>query len=63
MYSSKACQVLWAERAEINRMILKRDSTIDMLELLGRKFDEEKIFFHYGLMMLKGGWRQAKARQ
>ena len=62
MYGSKTCQVLWAERAEINRMISKRDSTIDMLELLGRKFDEEKIYFHHGLMMLEDGWRQAKAR-
>ena len=60
MYSSKACQVLWAERADINRMISQRELTIEIdsrLELFGGKFDEEKIFFHYGLMMLEDGWR------
>ena len=33
-----------------------------MLELLGGKFDEKKIYFHYGLMMLEDGRRQIKAR-
>ena len=31
MYSSKACQMLWAERAEmVNEMISKRDAIIEI---------------------------------